>query len=253
MSFKFHRRDYICYQNLLQDLSLTLPTVYDVIVGAKPSRLWRALFVSFGPVFVDFITMKNLVLLLLLSTTYFGFAQTDTELQNPWNNQDDLIKHRVYSEFGIDMAGLNNGPTIGPRYKIAGNYYFLNRYAYAWGIHCSFFTIGADFLGDRAVHGSLPTIGPSYIIRTKKDEGFEFNLAMGYGGYRTPNLRGSGLSTGIDVKWRKQEFSLGLNYTYYAGNKALGSQPYDILSFNFGWQFSVERFVNFLQILFYSL
>ncbi|MCH2225370.1 MAG: hypothetical protein MK066_11435 [Crocinitomicaceae bacterium] len=196
--------------------------------------------------------MKKLLLLAFLFCTPLLFGQEisgDSNTQEPEEVKDPFIRNRVYSEAGMDMLSTQNGVNVGLKYKIGANIYFINYYAYGFGINISILNGGLSFLGNPAIHGSLPSIGPSLLLRTQENAGFEFNLNGGYGGFLTENTSGSGFTSTFDAKWRKEEFTIGLSYSLYFDSTPASNDVYDVFSLNLGWEFSIRRFGRFAMTM----
>lgn len=198
--------------------------------------------------------MKKAILLLFISASASFYAQTDSTATNSnvaieesetEEEKDLFIRNRVYSEAGMDIYSTQNGVNVGLKYKIGANVYFMNYYAYALGINISILNGGFSFLGNPATHGSLPSIGPSFLLRTQENAGFEFNLVGGYGGFITNTTRGHGLTSTFDAKWRKEEFTLGLSYSVYFDSSPASTDVYDVFSLSVGWEFNLQRFGRF--------
>lgn len=160
--------------------------------------------------------------------------------------EDGLIKARIYSEVGLEVASTQYGLSMGPKYKIGANVYFLDHYLYGFGLNFNIVGLGLGFGSTASAYVTTPGIGPSLLVRTGLDNGLEFNLPVSYGAFSALE-NGQGIAFTPEVKWRKKEFSVGIAYNAIQSRKDFGGGFYDSFSLNFGFRFDPVRFFNFIS------
>lgn len=182
--------------------------------------------------------MKNLVYILLFISYSISFSQ------NPFGGDGPLIKNRVYTELGLETYSTQIGFSVGPRWKLAGNVYFLDRYVYALGINFNIASLSIGLLPNSSFQLALPGVGPSFIFRTGEEHGLEFNLPFGYGIYSNENIVGGGLYYTTDLKWRNKDWAFGIAYNGFFNADKKNRDYFDSFALTACWQFSIERFAN---------
>lgn len=167
-----------------------------------------------------------------------------TSAQNPFGGNGPLIKNRVYTEVGLETYSTQIGFSVGPRWKLGGNVYFLDRYVYALGINFNVAALSIGFGPNATFQLALPGVGPSFILRTGEEHGLEFNLPFGYGIYSTEFIDGGGLYFTKEIKWRNKDWAFGIAYNGFFNADKNNRDYFDSFALTACWQFSLERFAN---------
>lgn len=168
--------------------------------------------------------------------------------QNNFGGEGPLIKNRIYTEVGIETISPQEGLSLGLRWKLGGNLYFLDRYIYTIGLNLNILGGSVGFGPNSTLHITTPGIGPSFLLRTGEEHGIEVNLPLGYGIYNTEEISGAGLYYIADVKWRKNDWAFGIAYNGYFNADKTNRDYFDSLALTASWQFSTERFTNSTRI-----
>ncbi|MGB0933688.1 MAG: hypothetical protein ACPGU5_05365 [Lishizhenia sp.] len=182
--------------------------------------------------------MKTFFSILFISLYSYSFCQTTFGGDGP------LVKNRVYTELGLETYSTQIGLSVGPRWKLGGNVYFLDRYIYALGVNFNIASISIGLSPNPSFQLVLPGAGPSLIVRTGDEHGLEFNLPFGYGLYSNETIVGGGLYYTFDAKWRNKDWAFGIAYNGFFNADKNNRDYFDSFALTACWQFSIERFAN---------